>query len=450
MIGFLCDVLRFVEGTQIWSSKGLARCFEIVQEGFVLGNPKSLRGILDQQPSQNSSNNHMEGPIVHPAMPIQAFYLIARQLYSTLKTIVTQQRHATHLANSNHQWEMTQETIPTVQSTPMQEKQPHELMVCLKIPQTMVDIPWRKFDVPILQVASLGHALYSFVNEKHVGSDHGSHADKIFVLKKPIKLKIGVNHIALLGNLVGLPNSSVYLGMRLAGVHDMQLGLNTGTIDLTLNGWGHKVDLDKEKVPLFMEEVLEEAKWEKARPGKALTWYKEKHTSMQQKEHNLWLIYLKWAWLGSMVAALADTGYYIPTAFLMEKKNLLVPLEEEGGNLEKIRFLTINRDTICSFIPDYAPPSVSSWRRTKDKFETVATKLKPQTLSNCPSDKFADYDDPVGVSGTNVPGKCHAPNVKKVVDIAWGRTSAKSQQTPPFSPMREFCPGVPKTLAIQV
>ncbi|KAK6946437.1 hypothetical protein RJ641_013981 [Dillenia turbinata] len=131
----------------------------------------------------------------------------------------------------------------------MQEKQPYEPHSLLKdtadygwyttmIELGLKNLPWRKFVISILQVASLGHALHAFVNEEladtllldRLRSDHGSRDEKNFVLKKPIKLKIGVNHIALLRNLVGLPNSVVHLERGLAGVHDVQIqGLNTRT-----------------------------------------------------------------------------------------------------------------------------------------------------------------------------------------------------------------------------
>ncbi|KAK6916725.1 Beta-galactosidase jelly roll domain [Dillenia turbinata] len=393
--------------------------------------------------------------------------------------------HASHLANNNHQWVMTQETIPTVRSSPIQEKHPLELHTLLKdttdygwyttaIELNPEDLPFRKFAVPILQVASLGHALHAFVNGEYVGSDHGSHVEKSFVFRKPIKLKSGVNHIALLGNLVGLPNSGVYLERRLAGVHDVQIqGLNTGTIDLSINGWGHKVGLDGEKSALFTEEGSQKAKWQKAQPGKAITWYKTHFDAPEGTSPvavNLSSMAKGMAWVNGhslgryWVSYLSPLGkptqseYHVPRAFLKEKNNLLVLLEEEGGDPEKIQFLTINRDTICSFIPDHAPPPVSSWRRTKEKFETVVADLKPKARLTCPSDKiiahvqFADYGDPVGVCGTYLPGKCHAPNAKKVVEqYCLGKNACEvPADAALLTNEKEFCPGVSKTLAIQV
>ncbi|KAK6946436.1 hypothetical protein RJ641_013980, partial [Dillenia turbinata] len=78
------------------------------------------------------------------------------------------------------------------------------------------------------------------------------------------------------------------------------------------------------------------------------------------------------------------------------------------------------KPTQSDFIPDYTPPPISSWRRMKDKFETMAAELKPQARLNCPSGKviahvqFADYGDPFGVCGTYVPGKGPAPHTKEV------------------------------------
>lgn len=111
-----------------------------------------------------------------------------------------------------------------------------------------------------------------------IGSGHGSNIEKSFVLQKPIELKPGLNNISLLGATVGFPvimqsnpstilelfsplncihdvrdvlsfpistmlqDSGAYLEHRFAGVHQVTLkGLNTGTLDLSLNGWAHKV-----------------------------------------------------------------------------------------------------------------------------------------------------------------------------------------------------------------
>lgn len=59
------------------------------------------------------------------------------------------------------------------------------------------------------------------------------------------------------------------------------LGLNTGTLDLTVDGWGHEAGLEGEKNHLFDEEGADKVKWTKAEgPSPALTWFKASDASI--------------------------------------------------------------------------------------------------------------------------------------------------------------------------
>lgn len=96
--------------------------------------------------------------------------------------------------------------------------------------------------LPVLVVASLGHALVAFVNGEYIGNHkltlyfqlcsqcnstknmlhiyslmtaiflhifagygHGSNVEKSFVFRKPANFKEGINHITILGMTLGLP-----------------------------------------------------------------------------------------------------------------------------------------------------------------------------------------------------------------------------------------------------
>ncbi|XP_037495535.1 beta-galactosidase 14, partial [Jatropha curcas] len=119
-------------------------------------------------------------------------------------------------ANKNLKWEMTSETILT--QLKMDSKVPKELYSLTKdttdyawYTTVMIlnprDLSMRKDILPVLRVASLGHAMLAFVNGQLVGSAHGSQIEKSFVLQSPVELKPGVNTLSLLGVLVGLPDS---------------------------------------------------------------------------------------------------------------------------------------------------------------------------------------------------------------------------------------------------
>lgn len=53
------------------------------------------------------------------------------------------------------------------------------------------------------------------------------------------------------------------------------LGLNTGTLDITFNSWGHQVGLEGEKSKLHTEAGAESVQWTKETgPANPVTWFK--------------------------------------------------------------------------------------------------------------------------------------------------------------------------------
>lgn len=100
------------------------------------------------------------------------------------------------------------------------------------------DLPMRSDILPIIMIASLGHALAAFVNGEYVGKDHahspeprlscpkkdafatnidmccafvgfghGSNIEKSHVFRKSVVLRPGINNITILAMTVGLPVS---------------------------------------------------------------------------------------------------------------------------------------------------------------------------------------------------------------------------------------------------
>ncbi|ONM04238.1 Beta-galactosidase [Zea mays] len=114
------------------------------------------------------------------------------------------------------------------------------------------DMPIRSDIKTVLEVNSHGHASVAFVNNKFVGCGHGTKMNKAFTLEKPMDLKKGVNHVAVLASSMGMTDSGAYMEHRLAGVDRVQItGLNAGTLDLTNNGWGHIVGLVGERKQIY-------------------------------------------------------------------------------------------------------------------------------------------------------------------------------------------------------
>jgi len=405
------------------------------------------------------------------------------------QTIVSQ-HNARNMKSSkvakNLKWEMSSEPIPTVEELPVDSKTPKELYSFLKdttdyawyttsIELGPRDLPMRPDIHPVLRVASLGHALHAFVNGEYVGSAHGSHDEKSFVFQNAVNLKAGVNHIALIGMTVGLPDSGAYMEHRYAGPRAITvLGLNTGTLDLTVNGWGHQVGLTGEKMKVFTQSGSHRVEWKKADgQGRALTWYK---TYFDAPEGNdpvairmtgmgkgmIWVngksIGRHWMSFLSPLGKPSQSDYHIPRSFIKPTENLLVVLEEEKGNPEDIEILLVNRNTICSVITEYHPPHVKSWQRKESKIRPVVDTVKPAAQLKCPNHQeivaveFASYGDPYGSCGSFFMGNCNAPITKEVVEQnCLGKTSCSVPiERELFIKDNDACPDIMKTLAIQV
>lgn len=102
--------------------------------------------------------------------------------------------------------------------------------------------------------------------------------------------------------------------------------------------------------------------------------------------------------------------------------NLLVLFEENGGNPEGIKIVTVTRDVLCSYITQYHPPHVKSWKRENSVIHTVVDDLKPKAHLTCPNHKvivrvdFASFGNPFGACGSYTLGSCTSPNSKKIVE----------------------------------
>ncbi|KGN43246.1 beta-galactosidase 13 [Cucumis sativus] len=401
------------------------------------------------------------------------------------ETIVSQHNARNFIPSKNAnklKWKMSPESIPTVEQVPVNNKIPLELYSLLKdttdygwyttsIELDKEDVSKRPDILPVLRIASLGHAMLVFVNGEYIGTAHGSHEEKNFVFQGSVPFKAGVNNIALLGILVGLPDSGAYMEHRFAGPRSITiLGLNTGTLDISKNGWGHQVALQGEKVKVFTQGGSHRVDWSEIKEEKsALTWYK---TYFDAPEGNdpvairmngmgkgqIWVngksIGRYWMSYLSPLKLSTQSEYHIPRSFIKPSENLLVILEEENVTPEKVEILLVNRDTICSFITQYHPPNVKSWERKDKQFRAVVDDVKTGAHLRCPHDKkitnieFASFGDPSGVCGNFEHGKCHSSSdTKKLVEQHCLGKENCSVPMDAFDNFKNECDS--KTLAIQ-
>ncbi|KAK8960148.1 Beta-galactosidase 7 [Platanthera guangdongensis] len=117
--------------------------------------------------------------------------------------------------------------------------------------------------------------------------------------------------------------------------------------------------------------------------------------------------------------------YHVPRSFLKPLGNLLVLLEEIGGDPTKITLETISVASICAKVSDSHPISYDS----ENKHPSVELRCpQDQTISSI---EFASYGNPAGNCDALSIGACHSAASKSVVE------KASSSRSPYFS--SEFC-----------
>ncbi|KAJ8424862.1 hypothetical protein Cgig2_003149 [Carnegiea gigantea] len=351
-------------------------------------------------------------------------------------------------AHQKIKWEKTLEPLPTTsdfytvdpkeQYDVTQDKTDY-LWYTTSVELDNVDLPRKKSLRPVLQVLSLGHGLLAFVNGEYVGTGHGVKREYTFPFSAPAKLKEGINNITVLGCTVGMPDSGSYMEHRFTGMRTVELqGLGTGNLDLTLNGWHHKIGLEGERLKYFTEEGAKSAKWVPAKgAGEAMTWYKayfdapEGNDPLAIRLENMtkgivWVngesIGRYWSSFLTVNERPSQSEYHIPRSFLKPKDNLLVILDEAGGDIDTVQIDTVNRNVICSVMAEDWLPSVWSWRRINGVIKPVTENLKPQASLRCPRGMtivkvdFASFGNPIGVCGLYLLGNCTSANSVQVVE----------------------------------
>ncbi|AQK68612.1 putative metal-nicotianamine transporter YSL6, partial [Zea mays] len=161
--------------------------------------------------------------------------------------------HTSDVTSKNNQWEMYSETVPKYRDTKVRTKEPLEqynqtkddtdyLWYTTSFRLESDDLPFRNDIRPVLQVKSSAHAMMGFANDAFVGCARRNKQVKGFMFEKPVDLKVGVNHVVLLSSTMGMKDSGGELAEVKGGIQECLIqGLNTGTLDLQVNGWGHKV-----------------------------------------------------------------------------------------------------------------------------------------------------------------------------------------------------------------
>ncbi|KAL8106260.1 hypothetical protein AgCh_029881 [Apium graveolens] len=188
---------------------------------------------------------------------------------------------------------------------------------------------------------------------------------KQFAQEKPVNLRPGINHISLLCMTLGIQNSGAHMEKRWTGPDMLVIkGLNTGTLDLTQNNFGHEAYFD---IPQGDDPF-------------AIT------MDSMQKGH---------CWINGN-----SIGHYW-TSFITP---LGKPSQSEYH------------------IPRATSPSVHSYERKSNQLRLLDDGLKEGAQLHCPAGKvvekveFASFGDPIGACGLYSLGNCHSPISQQVIE----------------------------------
>ncbi|KAF7060272.1 hypothetical protein CFC21_067067 [Triticum aestivum] len=474
----------FLEGKQSFELLGQgyeARNFEIPEEKLCLA-------------FISNNNTGEDGTVIFRGdkyyIPSRSVSILAdckHVVYNTKRVFVQHSERSFHKAEKatkNNVWEMFSELIPRYKQTTIRNKEPLEqynqtkdqsdyLWYTTSFRLEADDLPIRGDIRPVIAVKSTAHAMVGFVNDAFAGNGHGSKKEKFFTFETPISLRLGVNHLALLSSSMGMKDSGGELVELKGGIQDCTIqGLNTGTLDLQINGWGHKAKLEGEVKEIYTEKGMGAVKWVPAVSGQAVTWYKryfdepdgDDPVVLDMTSMCKGMIFVNGEGMGRYWTSYKTPGkvasqavYHIPRTFLKSKNNLLVVFEEELGKPEGILIQTVRRDDICVFISEHNPAQIKPWDEHGGQIKLIAEDHNTRGFLNCPPKKiiqevvFASFGNPVGSCANFTVGTCHTPNAKEIVaKECLGKKGCVLPVLHTFYGADINCPTTTATLAVQV
>ncbi|XP_065637366.1 beta-galactosidase 6-like [Quercus suber] len=212
---------------------------------------------------------------------------------------------------------------------------------------------------PVLHAQSFAHVAHAFLNDIYIGAANGSSNVKYFTMDIPIELNDGMNNISILSVMVGLPDSGSFLERRVTGLITVAIQCNGNEFyNFTNFEWGYKVGLLGEELRIYREENLGDVEWGKngITTNQTLTWYKiifDAPLGNDPVALNLSSMGKGEAWVnGQSIGRYwisfhdyqgnpSQIMYHVPRSFLKTSGNLLVLLEEAGGNPLQISLNTV-------------------------------------------------------------------------------------------------------------
>ncbi|KAG8075440.1 hypothetical protein GUJ93_ZPchr0006g45255 [Zizania palustris] len=229
---------------------------------------------------------------------------------------------------------------------------------------------------PHLTIYAAGHSLQVFVNGQSYGSVYGGYNNSNLTYSGYVEMWQGSNKISILSTSVGLPNVGTHYETWNVGVLGPVTlsGLDEGTRDLSTQKWTYQIGLRGEKLGVPSVRGSSSVEWGCAAGKLPLTWHKAYFNApaggdpvaldmASMGKGQAWvnghLIGRYWSYKASGDCAgcsyavaynetkcLTNCGditqrwYHVPRSWLNPSGNLLVILEEFGGDLSGVTLMT--------------------------------------------------------------------------------------------------------------
>ncbi|KAK1360624.1 Beta-galactosidase 5 [Heracleum sosnowskyi] len=322
---------------------------------------------------------------------------------------------------------------------------------------------------PTLIVQSRGHAVHVFVNGQYSGSAYGTRENMRFTFTGPVNLHAGTNKVALLSVAAGLPNIGLHFEAWNTGIMGpVSLhGVDQGKRDLSFQKWSYMVGLRGEARNLVSPSLSSAVEWVGGslynRGQQPLTWYKAYFDAPGgngplaldlrsmgkgqawingQSIGRYWMAYAKGncgvcKYSGTYRAPKCQHGcgqptqrwYHVPRSWLKPQNNLLVLLEELGGDASKISLVKRTSGRVCADTSEHHP-TIDNWQiditgEPKMRQE-VDLHLRCEAGESISTIKFASFGTPLGTCGSFRKGACHSPDSHAIIEkMCVGRESCK-------------------------
>ncbi|MBA0794134.1 hypothetical protein Gohar_018488 [Gossypium harknessii] len=273
---------------------------------------------------------------------------------------------------------------------------------------------------PILTILSAGHALHVFVNGQLSGSSYGSLEFPKLTFSQGVNMRAGINKIALLSIAVGLPNVGPHFETWNAGVLGPVTlnGLNEGRRDLSWQKWSYKIGLKGEALNLHSLSGSSSVEWAEGSlvaQRQPLTWYKTTFNApagnsplaLDMRSMGKGQIWINGQSIGRHWPAYKASGncsvcnyagtydenkcrtncgeasqrwYHVPRSWLNPTGNLLVVVEEWGGDPNAISLVRRETDSVCADIYEWQPTLMNYQMHASGKADKP---LRPKVHLEC-------------------------------------------------------------------